>query len=174
MYAVVGCTDCSALWIVEGRPDTTGCPRCGKRRQFSKLRKFVETEEKAAAAEARASMLANRGGEGEAFAGTDSFAEMDSYVGDAGMDDEEYLEAAGIDADAAGEAGERAESGSGGSTSRKETVENALRELDDPTEERIVSYAAERGVPADYTETALERLRRAGEVAVSEGVYRRL
>jgi len=174
MYAVVGCTDCSALWIVEGRPDTTACPRCGKRRQFSKLRKFVETEQKEAAAEARASMLANRGGEGEAFAATDSFAEMENYVTEAGMSDEEYLEAAGLDTDEVTATGERAANGNGGSTSRTETVKEALRELDAPTEEEIVAYAAERGVPEDYTETALERLRRQGKVTVSGGTYRLL
>lgn len=174
MYAVVGCTDCSALWIVEGRPETTACPRCGKRRQFSKLRKFVETEQKEAAAEARASMLANRGGEGEAFAATDSFAEMDDYVTEAGMSDEEYLEEAGLDTDEVAAAGERAESGSGGGTSRKETVEAALRELDSPTEEEIVAYAAERGVPEAYTEQALERLHRQGDITVSGGTYRPL
>jgi DNA-directed RNA polymerase subunit RPC12/RpoP len=174
MYVVVGCTDCSALWIVEGRPETTACPRCGKRRQFSKLRKFVETERKEAAAEARASMLANRGGEGEAFATTDSFAEMDDYVTDAGMSDEEYLDEAGLDTDEVAAAGKRAASGRGGSTSRKETVEAALRELDSPTKEEVIAYAAERGVPEEYTEKALERLRREGDVTVSGNSYRLL
>jgi len=174
MYAVVGCTDCSALWVVEGAPETTTCPRCGKRRQFEKLRRFVETEDRNVAREARASMLANRQDEGEAFANLDSFAEMDAEVFEAGIDDEQYLDAVGADADAAVAAGERATSGAGGSTSRRETVLEALRELDEPTAEEIAAYAAARGVPESYTEEALERLRRAGEVTVSDGAYRPL
>src|SRR6056297_2742917 len=77
MYAVVGCSDCQALKIVEGRPETTQCPRCGKRRTFEKLKKFVETDDEDHAREVRSSMLATRQGEGEAFAELDSFSEMD-------------------------------------------------------------------------------------------------
>jgi hypothetical protein len=173
-YAVVGCTDCSALWVVEGEPETTECPRCGKRRQFRKLRRFVETEDRAEAREARASILANRQGEGEAFAELDSFAEMEGQLDAAGVDDDEYLSASGLDPDRVEAAGERAASGAGGSTSRRETVEAALDALAEPTAEAVVAYAGERGVSEDYAREALERLRRAGEVTERDGVYRRL
>ncbi|NHN46997.1 replication protein H [Halostella sp. JP-L12] len=175
MYAVVGCSDCSALWIVEGRPDTSQCPRCGTRRQFSKLREFVSTEDEDHAREVRASMLANRQGEGETFAEMDSFAELGGEAEDAGMDDEEYLDRAGVDPDAVAGAAERAESGrSGGSQSRKETVLSALRTLDRPTEDEVVAYAEDRGVPADYVRDALTKLVRRGEATESRGRYRLL
>jgi hypothetical protein len=175
MYAVVGCSDCSTLWIVEGRPDTTQCPRCGTRHQFPKLREFVSTEDEDHAREVRASMLANRQGEGEAFAKVDSFAELDDQVHDAGMDDEEYLDRAGVDTDDVAAAAERAESGrAGGGQSRKETVLSALRTLDRPTEDEVVEYAGERGVPAEYVRDALEKLVRRGEVSVSRREYRLL
>jgi len=174
MYAVVGCSDCSALWIVEGRPDASECPRCGARRKFAKRRKFVTTEDEDHAREVRASMLANRRDEGEAFAELDSFSELERQAAEAGMDDDEYLNRAGIDADEVAAAGDRAGSGRGGGQSRKETVLAALRELDRPTEDEVVEYAAERGVPGDYVRDALGKLARRGEVSEHRGEYRLL
>lgn len=172
MYAVVGCSECSALWVVEGRPETSQCPRCGGRRQHAKRRKFVETDDEDHAREVRSSMLANRQGHGEAFAEIDSFAELDRRVEEAGVDDETYLEASGVDSEAVASAGDRAGEGSGGGTSRRETVLEALRELDAPAETDVVAYAAERDVPADYTRRALAKLVRAGRVSESGGSYR--
>jgi hypothetical protein len=173
MYHVVGCTECSALRIVEGRPETTRCGTCGTRRPFSKVRSFLTTEDVDHAREVRASMLANRQGEGEAFADVDSFAELEDRVADGVVDEEGYLDASGLDADAIGEVGDRATETSG-STSREETVRAALRDLDRPTEDEVVDYAGERGVPADYVERALQKLTRRGAVSESRGRYRLL
>ncbi|MFB6223568.1 MAG: DUF5817 domain-containing protein [Haloarcula sp.] len=174
MYAVVGCSDCSALWITEGQPETSQCPRCGTRRKHEKRRKFVETDDRGHAREVRASMLANRQGEGDAFAELDSYTEMERQVDAAGVDDETYLEDSGVDTDAVSAAADRIEQGTAGGPSRKETVLNALRDLDEPTEEAIVTYTEERGVPASYTQRALEKLVRAGEVSENRGHYRLL
>jgi len=171
MYAVVGCDECQALWIVEGRPDSSQCPRCGKTRKYEKRREFVTTDDEDHAREVRASMLAARQGQDDAFADLDSFAELERQVEEAGIDDETYLAESGIDPDAVADAGER---DSGGSSSREATVRDALRELDEPTEDDIVAYASERGVPAEYTRNALEKLARAGEVSESRGTYRLL
>jgi hypothetical protein len=173
MYHVVGCSDCGALRIVEGRPETTRCGTCGARKQFSKVRSFVETDDLDHAREVRASMLANRQGEGEAFAAMDSFAELEDDVADGVLDDDAFLEASGLDVDRVNEAGDRATE-TRGSTSRRETVENALRDLDAPTEEEVVAYADERGVPADYVERALSKLVQQGKVSQSRGRYRLL
>jgi uncharacterized Zn finger protein (UPF0148 family) len=176
MYAVVGCSDCGTLKIVEGRPETTQCPRCGKRRKFEKLKKFVETDDEDHAREVRASMLANRQDQGDAFAELDSFTEMEEQLDDAGIADDEYLEASGIDSDEVAAAAERAENRSASTRggSRKETVLDALRELDRPNEDEIIEFAGERGVPAEYVRDALEKLRRRGEVSESRGQYRLL
>jgi hypothetical protein len=176
MYAVVGCGECSALWIVEGRPETSQCPRCGTTRQHEKRRQFLTTEAEDHAREVRASMLASRQGEGDAFAALDSFAELERAVDDAGVDDETYLAASGVDPDEATAAADRAGpgTGTGERRSREDTVRAALRELDEPGEAAVVDYAAERGVPADYTRRALEKLRRSGEVAEASGGYRLL
>lgn len=170
MYAVVGCSACSALWIIEGRQETARCPGCGKTHQYRKLKKFVETDDADHAREVRASMLASRGEHADAFAAVDSFGELDSQVERPVIEDDELLEHAGIDSEAATAASETET----GSRSRKEIVLAAVEEHKNPTGERIVAYATERGVPVDYVTRALEKLVRAGELTESDGRYRRL
>lgn len=171
MYAVVGCDECSALWIVEGRPETSQCPRCGKTRGYHKRRKFVTTEDEDHAREVRSSMLAARQGYGDAFAELDSFAELDDQIDGSGIDDETYLRESGLDVESVQEAGD---SGNSESKSRDEIVREALDTLSDPTAHDVVEYASERGVPETYTERALEKLVRSGEVTESGGTYRLL
>jgi predicted nucleic acid-binding Zn-ribbon protein len=174
MYAVVGCNRCGALWVVEGRPDSTGCPRCEKRHRFEKLKKFAEVESADAAREARSRLVAERGGHGEQHESIEEFSALGEAADRAGVSDGEFLRASGIDADAVAEAGERAETGQGGSRSRRQVVLDALSELDRPTESAVIEYAADAGVPESYVEAALDRLCRAGEVTESDGRYRRL
>lgn len=175
MYSVVGCSECEALWILEGQPETTECPRCGKRHRTKQLKRFVETDDEDHARDVRASMLANRQGQGEAFADLDSFAEMEGRVEEDVVDDREYLERSGVDPEPVEAAGERARGGANGSSSsRKAVVRSGLEELDRPTEAAIVEYAEEQGVPAGYVETVLEKLRRNGEVVESDGHFRLL
>lgn len=171
MYAVVGCDECSALWIVEGEPETSQCPRCGKTRGHHKRRKFVTTDDEDHAREVRSSMLASRQGHGDAFADLDSFAELDEQVEASGIDDETYLRESGLDVE---EVQSADESDGGASKSRQEIVRAALDTLSEPTAEEIVEYSSERGVPESYTERALEKLVRAGEVTENGGVYRLL
>ena len=168
MYSVVGCGECHALWIVEGRPETTQCPRCRRRHSFSKLRAFAETEDADAAARVRSSMLAERADDGEFL----DPGEVD--VEAVGMDDGEYLSASGVDPEAASAAGERSGGGRRSSRSRKRTVLDGLAELDAPTEADLLEYATAAGVPEAAAERLLEKLCRAGEVTRTDGVYRRL
>lgn len=173
MYAVVGCRECRALWVVEGRPETSQCPRCGTRRQFSKLKTFARTEDAAAAKQARSALLARRQDQSEAFAALDPFEDLERQAADAGMDDEEYLEAAGVDSEAVSAAGERADRGAGGGgPDRLGVVREALRELDEPTDDDVAAYAAERGVDESFARSALDRLVRHGEATENRGVYR--
>lgn len=174
MYAVVGCNNCSSLWVVEGHPDSTSCPRCGKRHQFSKLKQFVTTDDPAEAKQARAALLAKRQDQGEAFADLDHFSTMERQVERSGIDDETYLEGSGLDADTVTEAGERATEGRGHAGSRQEIVRTAIREQDDPTEADVVAHASEHGVPEATTRKLLQKLVRAGEASESGGTYRLL
>ena len=173
MYSVVGCSDCAALKIVDGRPDTTVCNRCGKHLRFEKLKKFLRTEDLDHAREIRASILANKSGHGDAFARVGSFAELDAETEEPVVSDEEYLEGSGIDVDEVAAAGERAMA-SGKKLSRRDAVLAALEELDRPTEDEVAAFAAEHGAPREFVEDALEKLRRRGEVSESGGRYRLL
>lgn len=174
MYAVVGCTDCHALWLLSD-PDaaeTATCPRCGRRHRTAKLKRFVTAEDREAARDARAAMLADAADATDAFESI-SAAEMDAAADEAAVDDDEYLDAAGLDADEVAAAGERSR-GSGGSRSRPEIVRAALRDLDDPSEHDVVAYAADHGVPEGAATDLLDRLVRRGEATESGGAYRLL
>lgn len=171
MYAVVGCTECQSLWVIEDGTDSATCPRCGKRHDTDKLRHFADAPDADAAREARAALVANRRDGGDA---APSFGDLEAAIDAEVVDDATRLEAAGVDPEAVAEAGERASEGSGGSRSRKEIVLDALDALDRPTAAEVREYATERGVPAEYVERALEKLERGGEVARSGDGYRRL
>lgn len=175
MYAVVGCSNCEALWVVEGRPETTSCPRCERRHQHKKLKQFVTCETASEAKDARARLLAKRGGYEGAARDLEGFERLGDEAMAAGMDDEEFLTAAGVDTEAVAAAAERADAGGGNSLSREEAVRAALQELDVPTAAAVRAFAADHGVPADYVDRSLEKLERAGEVTrTSDGGYRLL
>ena len=173
MYAVVGCGECSALWVVEGRPEATSCPSCGARHRYERLAKFAETDAADAAREARTALLADRSD--HAPDDLDSFTALETRTENERMDEAAYLRESGVDADAATEAGERATTGAASTTTgRLDTVRNAIDELDRPTEERVIAYATARDVSAAFAERALERLVRQGEASRTDGAYRLL
>lgn len=172
MYAVVGCSECGTYWLLSdpGGQDSATCPRCGKSHRARKLRRFFESEERSAAVQARARLLAEKGGDDDAFEAAGTAAEHERAVEDDGqmVDDREYLEGSGLDADEIDAAGDVS---GGGSRSREEVVRDALRE-GNATEATVVEYATERGVPAEAARDLLDRLRRRGEVTESRGEYR--
>ncbi|MFB6085508.1 MAG: DUF5817 domain-containing protein [Halodesulfurarchaeum sp.] len=171
MYAVVGCSNCRALWIVEGRPETTSCPRCRTRHQFERLKQFVRTEDREEAREVRAAMLASAQDREEAYERLDSIGEMEEAIDSVGVGDEEYLTEHGLDPKAIADAGKASDSGS---TSRRDRILDVIETLEEPTEEAILEYARDRGVPADAVRTALEKLARRGEIVEGPSGYRRL
>lgn len=172
MFAVVGCGDCAAVWVVEGEPATTGCPRCGRRHRFASLRRLAEAEDEATARAARTAILADRHGTAEER--PPDMALPDDLDG-VGIDDETYLAGAGIDTSAVEAAGERAERGrAAGGRSQIEIVRAALRDLDEPDAAAVVAYARDRGVPEAATRNLLAQLVEAGEAIVDSGQYRLL
>lgn len=173
MYAVVGCNGCGALWLLSDpdRSDSATCPTCGTRHRTAKLRRFAESEDREEARQVRAAMLARKRGEREAFADVAHASDLAERAAEAGIDDREYLEAAGLDADAVEAAGER-ESGKG--RSRTEVVLDGVDAADEATAEAVVDYATDHGVPAEATRDLLEKLTRRGDLTESRGVYRRL
>ena len=174
MYAVVGCTRCDALWVVEGRPESTSCPRCGRRYRFGKLKKFHETADATEAREARSRLFAARSDHADSLEDLDDFETLGRAAEDAGVDEDAYLEASGLDTAEVAAAGERAGRGQNRSRSRREVVLDALREQDRPTADEVREYATDAGVPAEYVDSALTKLSQAGEVSESGGRYRLL
>lgn len=170
MYAVVGCSACSALWMLEDRQETAECPRCGKTHQYGKLKTFVETEDADHAREVRASMLASREGHADEFAAVDSFADLESRVEDPVVSNEEYLEGSGLDSDAIAAVDDDDRS----SRSRREIVLDAVEATEEPTHENVVERAIAHDVPESVVERALDKLVRSGELTESGGRYRRL
>jgi len=169
MYAVVGCTDCGAYWLLTDPEDSDSatCPTCGRRHQTKKLNRFFESEDREAAREARAALLAKKHGDSEAFADIAHVSELEAQVEESGLSEAEYLEQSGIDADAVQAAGDTS---SERSRSRDEVVRDAVREGD--TESEVVTLAVEEGVPRDAAEKLLAKLRREGEVIQSGGELR--
>jgi hypothetical protein len=177
VYAVVGCTDCSALWVLADPRDqeTATCPTCGGRHRTEKLRRLFESEGREAARTARARLLADRADELDAFEDVPTGRALEEASADAGVDESEYLSRRGVDPEAVAAAGERAEKGrETGSGDRASVVREAVTTLDTPTADAVVAYATERDVPADAARDLLERLCRRGEATVSDGEYRLL
>jgi hypothetical protein len=172
VYTLVGCRECDALWIVADRPETTNCPRCQTRHPFDRLKSFAQDEDEALVREARTRLLATRQGDAEAIEDLDHYEELETEVEEAGIADEEYLEAVGIDAEAVAEAD--SDDGGSGSESRKEIVRRGVHELDAPTAEDVLAFANERDVPRDRARKLLDRMVRAGEVSETGGEYRAL
>ncbi|MFC7068067.1 DUF5817 domain-containing protein [Halobaculum lipolyticum] len=174
MYAVVGCRSCGTYWLLTDPRDqeSATCPRCSTRHPTKRLKRFYESEDRAAAAQARAKLLADEQGDAEAFERAGTVAELERAVeaSDGAVDDREYLERSGLDPDEVAAAGE---SESGGSRSRDEIVRDALR-AGNRTEGAVVEYATDHGVPADAARDLLDRLTRRGEVSESRGEYRLL
>lgn len=173
MFAVVGCSECQALWVVDTDTETTGCPRCGTRHTVEKRKQFVRTSDEAKAREVRGALLAKRQGKEGAFDAMEDFetlaqqAEVD-VVGDA-----EYLAKSGIEPSAVEAAGERA-TGGGESRDRRTIIEDAIRDLEQPTEDNVADRARESGVAEEQTREILERLLRDGTATEQAGVYRLL
>lgn len=173
MYSVVGCSQCSALWVIEGDPETSECPRCGRRRPRDKRRIFYRSDDAAEAREARSRLLAERQGAGESFDAVDHFTALEASIDTAGLDDETYLERSGLDPERVAEAGEETTS-RGGGQSREETVRGAIRALDEPDASAVVDYCEDRGVSPEAAKEMLQKLVRAGDVVRRDGSYRLL
>ncbi len=176
MYAVVGCNNCSMLWLLSDPRDskTAQCPRCQKTHQTTKLKRFFESEDRSAAQQARSALLAKKQGHSEAFADVDHVVDLEQQLDEPVVDDREYLEAAGLDADTVAAAGEQ-------STSRSQSRDEIIREAveqsgtdNQPTESDILAYATEQGVPREKARELLQKLCRRGDASESGGRYRLL
>ncbi|QZA89478.1 replication protein H [Salinarchaeum sp. IM2453] len=168
-YSVVGCRNCSMLWIIDGQPVTSKCPRCSTRYQTDRLRTLAEANDKTQAKELRAQLLADEQDQADGYDQLDSYSEMDDQIDDVGVTDEEYLSSFGVDPDAAQAA---ASDSSTATKSNREIVLDAIDTLNSPTETDIIEYASDRGVSPDYVNKALPKLVETGDVSKHRGTYR--
>ncbi len=167
MYVVVGCRACHALWVVDGRPETTQCPRCQIRHQFTSLTQFIETESRETAVQARSSMLAQRA---DGHDVDPAAIDLDTV----GIDDASVLREAGFDPETITSAAEQATANSSSTStpSRKETVLSAIETLENPTTEAITTYATSTDLSETDVARTLEKLRQTGDITKHNDTYR--
>ncbi|AAV44411.1 pNRC100 replication protein H-like (plasmid) [Haloarcula marismortui ATCC 43049] len=95
-FHVVGCSDCSALWIIdESRDSKACCPTCGRTHSREHLRSLASAADREVAAQRRSAILASRRDESDA----DLRAYWDQATDDPVIDDREYLDGMGLDDD---------------------------------------------------------------------------
>lgn len=172
MYTVVVCSTCQYCWIVQNRPERTNCGRCDKSHQFKNLRKFHTTEDLGEAKFARATVRAEVVGDTDGFESAKDAGALNVDI-DQAVDDEEYLDAHGIDLDELDDVEERATSGAGEtSRSRSKIVRDAISENDATTEAEVIAYAVEFDVTESAAEKTLQKLQHDGEVIETREGYR--
>lgn len=66
-YTVVSCANCEEVWIVEGNPERSQCPRCEKTRKFKLLKKYRSYDDIEKARIVRAKVKAAIGGNEDGF-----------------------------------------------------------------------------------------------------------
>jgi len=172
MYAVVGCTECGGYWLLADPDDqdTANCPTCGRSHQTGKLKRFYTSDDRQAAVQARSRLLAEKRGETAQFEQVDDAAELERAVeAGTGVDDREYLDRSGLDADAVAAAGDVS---GGSSRSRDEIVRAGVADRDD--REGVLSYAVDHGVSRAAAADLLDRLVRRGEATEAGGEIRLL
>lgn len=177
MYSVVGCSECESVKIVEGKPETTVCNRCGKTLQFNRLKVFFESDNLEAAKEARSLLLAKRNDLDVFYQGMmENLVERGEFQDEVmrRFGEDELLEQEGVDKEEVEEASEKVEEHKG-SDPKKRIVMDAIEFLDEPRDEDIIEFAQERGVDPEFTEEAVDKLCMEGKaMRTREGVVRLL
>lgn len=170
MYAVVGCSECGTLWIVETGTASAQCPRCRTRHRTAKLRSIATCEDADRARELRSRLLAERADHETSFSSVESFVGLEEAAERPVVDDATYLSAADIDPAAL----EASIEDDPPRRSRSEIVLEAIDRVEDPTREAVVAYATDRDVPEAFAERLLDRGLENGIVTVADGRFRRV
>lgn len=157
MYTIIVCPKCEHVNTVKDRPERTECKKCGKSHQFSKLRHYFQHEDRRQAVQARAKIHAKLSGKEDAYERAFENGALREVDG-GNLNDKEVLEAAGIDAGEVEEAGRRALSGEGGSTSQSDIMLEAVRDTDVDSVRDIVQYAEDRGISEDKAVSILQKM----------------
>ncbi|WP_018258845.1 DUF5817 domain-containing protein [Halomicrobium katesii] len=94
-YAVVGCSECQSLWLLEDdNSQAAHCPTCGTRHQRDALRPLAQAEDRDVASQQRTALLADRAG--AADADLDPYWAQDARAAEVVVDDRTYLNGLGV------------------------------------------------------------------------------
>jgi hypothetical protein len=152
-HAVVGCPECTALWIITPDPETVTCPRCRTHHPRSNLRKLATTTSKTQARELRGRLLAQQhNADPTAIDDTSYF----SLEGELEPSDTTTQTAAEHTLNLA----------------KPELLKHTIQTLEDPTTDSIHHAMTTHGVDEEETTTLLEKLRHNGSIIKEHDQYR--
>jgi hypothetical protein len=157
MHHVVGCSNCDNLWIAYDEPKTTSCTLCGERYKFRKLKKLYSDPDEEKAKQALTLKQAEVNDVEHIEEKLRNSKMFDTDVKRA-ISDEEYLKRKGVSVD-----GDEDDGTDFSSLSDEELVMEAVSEVDEPTEENIISFTEQYGVSEKKTREMIDRLCLNGE-----------
>lgn len=140
-YTVVSCANCEEVWIVEGNPERSKCPRCEKTRKFKLLKKYKSYDNIRKARLVRAKVKAAIAGDEEDF---DKALEEDMVL----AENEDIF------------------SGSRFASSSAQSFESVVREAVEKFDsiEEISEYSEEHGYDSDRVEKYISKKKLNGEI----------
>lgn len=165
MYTVVVCSNCKHVWIAKDRPKTSKCRKCERTRKFSKLKKYYQDEDLAAAKLARAQVQARVNDQEDRFEDALERGVLHQEI-DSVFDKDEYISGQGVDAEAVHDAVERMLDSPDATKSRREIVVHGIRKQDEPTLSEFIDYAESYGLNASDAVLYLEKLVRSGRLSL--------
>jgi len=175
VYVVVGCSNCESVKIAVEDDETTVCNRCQKQIDLDKAKKIFRSEDLEETKEARSMALARRQGFDDIADDIVEGGIVSENVGER-FGEDELLKDRGVDTEAVEEAGEvTRDATDGDSKPQKRIVKDAVEFLDEPTDEDIAEFAAERGVGREKAFEIVDKLCMSGEaMRTREGTVRLL
>jgi SOS response regulatory protein OraA/RecX len=165
MYTVIICPNCEFPQIVADDPKRTDCQRCRDGLKFRKLKRFFTSSSLDEAQYARGTIAAQQ-------RGVDDVDELPHNLDTEGVSDR--LETELFEANNMNKADieDQASTSSSINRSPPELLKDAIRSLDEPTEQQILEYTTEHGLSRDRATQVLSKLERHAEVMRPDGSYR--
>lgn len=159
-HAVVGCSDCSNLWIITAGNETSSCPRCGTQYPLTKLRKLATTTDKTHARELRGQLLAEQHGTPEQSPEETSYTTLEAEL------DTKNTPAAPSTSETE-TTPHRLSHGS-----KRDLLEHTIKTLEHPTLASIQDAMETNGIDPAQTEALLDKLRQDGSLIKENELYR--
>jgi len=175
MYAVVGCNECAAMWLLMD-PQTSDSARCPPLREDAsddETQAVLRVGGPRGGPRGRAALLAKKRDE-RGVRRTRPRLGARARRRRVGNRRPRVPRSVGDRRRRRRRGGRPREGGESDSRSRSEIVRDAVATVDEPTEENVVAHASDHGVPPPRRPEILTRLARRGELSESGGRYRAL